>query len=230
MTQAPNVSVAGWYDDPQNPKRQRWWSGSAWTDYSRRPGLSKLTTWGAAPMLSRLIIALAGVGAVTSTLIALAALVLQRPTPRIGFLSVLAVPLVAVGQVWAIAVMQDRTPPRAFQRGAMPWNPKRFFFGELGGRISAVLLATAAAGWLLAVTAFPGLSRGGPDGSQLGCAYTLMDHGSITCVSLQAYQHAGAAEQRFTAGILMGFFCLHIGAAASAALSRRASPAPDPSQ
>src|SRR5262245_58477306 len=139
--------------------------------------------------------------------------------PHVALLLIPGVPLLAIGQLWAIGVMRSRTPRRAgtslFQQASFrsSWNPRTFFFGSLGVRTSAVLFAGALCGWLLAVTAFPSSTNGGPDGQSTACAYTLESHGTTTCVSRAAYLRAGAAKQRLGAGVLLAFYCVQCGAA-----------------
>jgi hypothetical protein len=74
------------------------------------------------------------------------------------------------------------------------------------------------------MTAFPALAHGGPAGARGGCAYRLNNHGSYTCVSRQTYEHAGAGEQRFASGIMLGFFAIHSGAALGGLHRRRQTP------
>lgn len=160
-----------------------------------------------------------GVAAAFAAAVAVAALIREQPVPHAALLLIPGVPLVAVGQLWMIAIIRSRMSPRAgrswSRRPPFPssWNPRKVVFGSLGTRTSAVLFLAALGGWLLAMTAFPTLVNGGPDGHSATCAYVLANHGSRTCVSRGAYQRAGAAEQRVAAGILLAFYCLHCGAA-----------------
>jgi hypothetical protein len=187
----------------------------------RGRGLAAVTESPAAAWVSRAIVVIAGLGALTAATVAFVALIRQHPTPGLTFLIVPAVPALIVGQAWTVAVIRSRTAPRppgakfTVRSREGQFNPKRFFFGALDSRVSAVLLAGGLTGWLLAMTAFPSLTDGGPAGSHGSCVYTLSNHGSITCVTRGQYQRAGAAEQRFAAGILMFLFCIHVGAAAS---------------
>ena len=36
-----SYAVPGWYADPENPARWRWWDGSAWTDQVSRPSADR---------------------------------------------------------------------------------------------------------------------------------------------------------------------------------------------
>ena len=105
-------------------------------------------------------------------------------------------------------------------------SPIKFFFGDLPRSLAGSLLTLAGLGWLSVMTAFPSIARGGPAGSADGCAYRLSSHGTFSCVSRQTFDQTGAGEQRFAAGILLAFFCLHTGAALGHIRSRRpAGPA-----
>jgi hypothetical protein len=153
-------------------------------------------------------------------LVGVAALIRQKPLNGVTGLLLPAIPTIAVGQLWAIALISLRTPRRTSggrdrmrASQASRGNPRAFFFGNLPSRFGRPLLALAFLGWLSAMTAFPALIDGGPAGARDGCPYRLSNHGSYTCVSRQTYEHAGAGEQRFASGILLGFFAIHTGAA-----------------
>jgi hypothetical protein len=73
------------------------------------------------------------------------------------------------------------------------------------------------------MTAFPALAQGSPTSGTPGCAWALEDHGTITCVSHATYQRAGAAVERFAAGVIMGFFIVHFGVTTSEIVRRRGS-------
>lgn len=173
----------------------------------------------AGPGLALAISIVLGIGAAFAAAVAVAALIREQPAPHAAWLLIPGIPLVAVGQLWMITVIRSRMPPRSgrscSRQSSLPssLSPRRFFFGSLGARPASVLFAAAIGGWLLAVTAFPTLANGGPGGHSATCAYVLSNHGRRTCVSRSAYQRAGAAEQRFAAGILLGFLCLQCGAA-----------------
>jgi hypothetical protein len=94
------------------------------------------------------------------------------------------------------------------------------FFEGLPLRQANALLVLAFLCWLTAMTAFPSLLSGNPTSPGPGCQYRLVDHGDYSCVSRSTWLAAGAAEQRFVAGILAAFFVLHLGMAA-AELRRR---------
>lgn len=149
-------------------------------------------------------------------------LLTDRAIPGLTLLLVPAVPILAAGQGWMIAWMNlrqgSRTGSWRQRRNAstdqLRWpNPRTLFFGKVDPRIGNGLFALAFTGWLLGITAFPAIAAGGPAGSGGGCAYRLDSHGSYTCVSERAYQHAGAGEQRFAASIMLAFFAVQTGAA-----------------
>jgi hypothetical protein len=163
-------------------------------------------------------------------LVNIALLVRDKPLDDAPALLIVAIPMIAIGQLWSIAVINTRMPrptggwrDRIRTSKLMSRNPRTFFFGNLPSRFGRPLLALAFLGWLSAVTAFPSLAKGGPADAGDGCAYRLSNHGSYSCVSQQTYQHAGAGEQRFASGILLGFFALHTGAALGGLSGRRRS-------
>jgi hypothetical protein len=199
--------VVGGYSSPED----RGWR--AWIAESR-----------AAHRVSAVIAALAGCGLLATVSVIIAVTVRGRPIPGLAAALFAGVPLLIVGQVWMIALIKARQPPRAQTRRAR-WragfdeqvravrSPLRFFFGGLDLRVGLVLVGLFFAGWLVAATAFPGLRNGGPAGSGGGCRYRLNQHGSYTCVSKGTYESAVAAEQRLAAGVLLGFFSAHTGVA-----------------
>lgn len=233
MTQAPATPPAGWYPDPGGSGDQRWWDGQGWTERTQPPSLfSDTRAWLArspkARTVGRLVACAAATCATGALIIDAAALIRGKPLNGIAVLLVPAIPTLVVGQLWAIGVLQTRMGRRTGGRGdrmrasqAMSWNPRSFFFGDLPSRFARPLLALAFLGWLSAVTAFPAFTNGGPAGSGGGCAYRLNSHGSFTCVSLRTYEHAGAGEQRFASGVLLGFFAIHTGAALGGLRTRR---------
>ena len=175
----------------------------------------------AARRISAVLAVGASVGAVAAAAVAIAALARGRPAPAAPLLLVLGGPLLAAGQLWAIGLMRARQPRRTAGRRASvdlaslaPWSrvTRTWMFGDLRASLVAVVIACASGGWLLAVTTFPALSSGGPAEARPGCPYALSNHGAVTCVTRRAYERAGAAEQRFAAGILLGFYSAHAGA------------------
>jgi hypothetical protein len=183
-----------------------------------------------AELVGRFVACAAALCAAGAFVVSFTVLVRGKPLDGAPALLVLAVPTVAVGQLWAIAVINSRLPRRAGgwrdrirTNRAMSRNPRLVFFGDLPSRLGRPLLALAFLGWLSAMTAFPSLVDGGPAGAGDGCPYRLSNHGSYTCVSQQKYEHAGAGEQRFASGILLGFFAVHTGAALGGLYGRRRS-------
>ena len=235
MTEGPAGPPPGWYPDPGDAASQRWWDGYRWTDQTRR--LTMASDWRAwfatspgAETVGRVVACAAALCATGAFLVSVALLIRDRPLDGAPALLVLAIPTIAVGQLWAIGLINSRMPPRAgnwrdrvrANRG-MSRNPQRFFFGDLPSKFGRPLLALAFLGWLSAMTAFPALVHGGPADPGGGCAFRLSNHGSYTCVSQHAYEHAGAGEQRFVSGILLGFFAIQTGAAIGGLYGRRRS-------
>jgi hypothetical protein len=191
----------------------------------------------AALRVSRSLCVVAGLGLAITAALILATLVLGRPVGHAGLLVIAAVPAVAAGQAWGIAILTARQPSRKVNWRApieqLQWprrgreldparrDPRRFFFEGLPLAPANALLAVAMLGWLTGMLTFPSLRSGGPTSPAAGCPYRLENHGSFTCVSRATYIHVGAAEQRFAAAILLFFFVLHLGVSA-AELARRA--------
>lgn len=164
-----------------------------------------------------ILAALCGLGAFA---IGATALVRDRPLPGVAVLLVPAIPVLAAGQLWAIALINARMPrrtggwrDRVRARKGLGRNPQTFFFGELDAKLARPLLVVAFFGWLSAMIALPALAHGGPIGPGGGCRYRLDSHGSYTCVSRATYEHTGAGEQQVAGGIMLAFFAIHTGAA-----------------
>lgn len=234
MTDSPASPPPGWHPGPSGSGGQRWWDGLQWTDQTRPLRISSdwrgwLARSPKAAMVARVIAGAAGLCAAGAFLVGMAALVREKPLDGVAVLLVPAIPTLAVGQLWAIALITSRTSERPggwrdrMRAGqATMGNPRAFFFGDLPWRFGGPLLGLAFLGWLSAMTAFPALSHGGPAGAGDGCPYRLSSHGSYTCVSLKTYEHAGAGEQRFASGILLGFFAIQTGAALGGLHRRKA--------
>jgi len=225
---------AGWYPDPSGSGDQRWWDGQQWTDKTRPPTLSEdwrawLTRSLVALSLGRFISYAAAACATGALLINATALIRDKPLHGITILLLPALPTLVLGQLWAIGLINARLPPRRTAdwreriraSRSLGMNPRAFFFADVPSRLANPLLGLAFAGWLSAMTAFPSLTHGGPAGSGGGCPYRLSNHGSYRCVSRATYEHAGAGEQRFASGILLGFFTMHTGAALGGLYRRR---------
>lgn len=170
----------------------------------------------------------AGVCASGALIVAIAALVRDKPLHAADLLVIPAIPVLVAGQLWVLALMGNRTPRvvgnsrgRTAANLANQMNPRRLFFGALPDWAAYSLLGVAFLGWFLAMTCIGGISSGGPTSPTAGCPYRLNDHGTYTCVSERSYNHAGASTQRFASGILLGFFTVHTGVALSELRRRR---------
>lgn len=111
------------------------------------------------------------------------------------------VPVLFLGQIWIIAAIRWMYPGRGGRLNGTGVL-QRAHPVVLGGAVVIFFL-----GWLSAMTSFN--SQGVPGGPANGCAHTLDNHGTITCVSDADYQRDVAAEQRAITGIGLGFFAFH---------------------
>jgi hypothetical protein len=184
-----------------------------------------------AETIGRLIAYAAALCGTVALLLGVTALIRDKPLHGVAVLLLPAIPTLAAGQLWTIALINARTPRRTGgwrdrmrASQTISGNPRAFFFGDLPSTFARSLLALAFLGWLSAMAAFPALANGGPAGAGGGCAYRLNNHGSYTCVSRQTYEHAGAGEQRFASGIMLGFFAIQSGAAFGGLHRRRQTP------
>jgi len=213
----------------------RWWDGHRWYDPNAPVGPvapSKWQLWfttsGTSLLVEQWLAVGAGAAAVVTGSLVIYALLGGGPVPYIAFALVLGTPLLAVGQLWAIGLINARSPSSRRnwrERKAAQlqvWaNPRRFFFPALPNWAAYSLFAVLMAGWLAALTAFPALTRGDPVAATPGCPWPLNDHGTITCVSHATYQQVGVAGERFASGILFCFFALHFGVLTSEVIRRR---------
>lgn len=166
----------------------------------------------------------AGLGVVVSVAITVATFVRPRPVPGAVYLLITVLPLLIVGQVYATLSIRARriaeirrAEPVSRQGRVRPLrDPRRVFFGDLRRDVATVLVMLAGLGVLAALTAYPVISEGGPDGGGPGCPYRLRTSTEQICVSEPEYGRAGAAEQRVIAGVLIGLLSVHMGVALSA--------------
>ena len=173
-----------------------------------------------------------GIAGAIAALVIIASFVAARPLSGIQSLLLPAIPLLLIGQLWIIGILNARFPhPRgnwwSRWKGQVraQMNSRKLLFGALPGWASYGLLTAAVICWLAAMTSFLSLSQGGPIGGMAGCRWPLQNHGDVTCVSEQTYEDARRAEERLVAGILMFFFVFHAGVAANEVMRRRSEPA-----
>jgi hypothetical protein len=183
------------------------------------------------------VIVVAGIGMVIAAVVVVLGLVQGRPQAGSILLLVPAIPAVLFDHFWVIAVASTRVSGRRFglrhlyagtvSRWTSMW---RLMFGPLPDRAVYTLRSLLFLGWLAAMTAVFTLDNvGTPQGGTPECPYQLIDvgpKGISSCVSLTAYQHAGAVEQRLVASALLYFFVFQFTIACSEFLRRRRE-APD---
>jgi hypothetical protein len=177
-----------------------------------------------------------GVSMLVAAAIVVHAFVVGRAIPGLISLLFVVIPLVVVGQIWAIGVLNAQMPRSKDRRRSWsriqtrgPWSARKFFFASLPKRYGNLLIGLFVLAWIAAITAFPDLLHGNPVSALPGCRWPLANHGAVSCVSRATYLRAGAAVQRFAAAILFGFLTVHFGVA-SGELARRnrpSSPRPD---
>jgi hypothetical protein len=160
----------------------------------------------------------AGLAALGALLVDVLALLTGAPVHGVALLLVPAVPLLVVGQLWMISVLLARGESRRSMSTLFPGLPPK---------VRPLLAAGLGTAWVMAMLAFPSLSKGSPAIPAPECRWPLQNHGVVTCVSEDIYLRAGAAKQRFMASILMGFFLAHSALALSEVLRRSESDRAD---
>jgi hypothetical protein len=231
---------AGWVPHQAEGRDVRWGDGAAWTGSTRPQRYPPWRDWViTSPWASRVNVAvmvLAGIGIVIAAVVVLLSLVQGRPQTGLIVLLVPAIPAVLFDHFWVIAVASTRIPGRRFglrhiyagivSRSRSMW---RLMFGPLPDQAAYILKGLLFLGWVAAITAVFTLKNGGtPNGGTPECPYQLIDvglNGISNCVSLTAYQHAGAVEQRLVASALLSFFVFQFTIACSEFLQRREAAA-----
>jgi hypothetical protein len=180
--------------------------------------------------VGRLVAVLTTIAAVLALFVVLLTLITDRPVHWAHWLLWPGIPILVLGQLWAMALLIPR------ERGARDplsrwWSPRyvsaedsrRLIFVGLPRALARALATLFVLLWLTAGVTFFSLLSGGPGRPSARCPYRLVDHGDFTCVSHHTYVHVGAAENRFVAAVLGGFFVLQSGVAAGEVLRRRRS-------
>jgi hypothetical protein len=183
-------------------------------------------------LIDRFFVFLDGAAVVIALAVVLSDIVRRKPVNGLALLLVVGIPLIFFGQLWVIVVSIARGPQSAGRRlserlgltGNQPSQMSRLFAGLPRFAVVGVFAAFGL-GWLSAITAFSSATNGSPATPGTShCAWPVSNHGVTTCVTHVAYLQAGAALQRFAAGILMGFFVIHFGVLLSETRRRSGGP------
>ncbi len=180
-----------------------------------------------AGVLNNAIILLSALAVATAAAVVIADLIRERQA-SLKWLLGPAIPLLVIGQVWSTAVMRAWTDsaalgtwPRGMSSQRRPSLSHKTLTVYLPKPIVFGLEATFILGWLVGFTAIFWARDGGPAVPTATCRWPLVDHGLTTCVSHATYLEAGAALQRLVAGVLMGFFAMHLLLALAQRVRRR---------
>ena len=176
-------------------------------------------------MLWALAIA-AGIGTVAAVIVTVTTYV--AALAGTSYLLVAALPVLIVGQIYSYRAIRARRVEE--RRTMVPINmqgrvrplrdPRRLFFGDLRRDVATTLIVLAGLGIVAVLTAYPAVSKGGLDGGGPGCPYRLRTRTDTVCVTAAEYDQVRAGQQRVVAGILVGFFSVHMGVALSGVLRR----------
>lgn len=232
------MSSPGWYQDPEGDG-WRWWDGTAWGPrqvsepaqplaLGPRTGFDFGSGWAA--HLTKLVAVAAGVAAAITALTILYTLIVGK-VPGAQLLMLPAVPLLIVGQLWCIAVLNGRIAERRRATGNRSrWPGGGLRLADLRGGLSvraAVLFlmlfyTTVLAG---AVPAVLGLTSGVSDGTltndPANCEHSSNNHGIYRCLTESEFTRKSILEQRLAAGVMCGFFVAHCGLATGEVLRQR---------
>jgi hypothetical protein len=191
-----------------------------------------------AQKLSRLIALSAGIAAAAAWgVVGYTSLI--GPFPAVAALLVPGVPLLALGQLWCIAILLRRTNDRRrLSRNAGNLRSIAFTWladlrGGLPRPIAAVFLILFYGAALLGATsAFWGIETGNqlgvPTDDVATCEYSSNNHGVYRCLTKAEHEQEQANQQRSAASALAAFYIAHCGIATSEVLLRRRPRAGQP--
>ena len=178
--------------------------------------------------IGRVVCVLAGCAFLVAATVIVLDLVRTRAVPDIDWLLFAGVPILIVGQLWAMWAIGTRMSPRP--KGSWKQSFRRRsgvstadFFGDLPPKVRVAVIAVTSLIAVSAFTATPVFSgiNGGPAAPTPHCRYPLANHGTTVCTDEATYDKAGRYIQRFAASCLAGFFVLHLGVAAGTLAWRR---------
>ena len=154
------------------------------------------------------VIGLAAVAGLVTVSILSVNLITSKAVDVPTALIIAAIAVLVAGQIWVILALRVVLGAGHLRR----WNlgPATAVLARINPIVLGVLVAIAFGGWLSTVSAALGDVSGSPILAASTCAHTLNNHGTYMCLTEAEYQHHRAELQRLVAGVLTGFFSLHV--------------------
>ena len=224
------MTSPGWYEDPEGGG-WRWWDGTSWgpTHESGDPVTSSSAGRRSGPLdlgidfssgwparVAAAVAVVAGCAAVLAGVVLLYTyLIGPLPSAVAAVLVVVAVPVVLVGQLVVIGILQGRAAGRwRSSPGERRWWSRGLSVHDLRGGLPWSALAVAAGLFygvvILGLVAGPWGSIGGelpgvPTDDPADCEYLLENHGEYRCLTAAEHERERLSMQRFTTTVVFGF-------------------------
>lgn len=245
----------GWYQDPDGGG-WRWWDGTQWGKFYDEARIGAVTPGSASPFgllsyapldlgidfssgwplrLTKLVAVGAGAAAVVAGAVLVSFLAGPLPDVLATLLLVVAVPLLVVGQLVIIGILNGRMVDRhRAAGGTLRWWRRRSTVGDIRGGlpwpalvVAAVLFYGVVGGLFISTAA--SFALGGTTGELPGvvtedpsrCEYTMDNHGEYRCLTEAEHDRQQLAGQLFATAIFFGFFVGHCTVATGEILRQR---------